>query len=189
MKVSLPLYFYLCIYVYLCFLLFLVQIRKTEKLKSMRSNQTYPFTTGLMIFIFLLFQEKDGNKHYNLPLLIKVCVHLSQKATFGIFVMNWICDAYVISFHNLNPKIKKQFNFTNFNPKKKKACFYCYIENSERDLPIEPTLSEERNSDWISFLYPAMLQIRARPILPHKQMPSYRPFPLHLPASPPLKIT
>lgn len=150
MKVSLPLYFYLCIYVYLCFLLFLVQIRKTEKLKSMRSNQTYPFTTGLMIFIFLLFQEKDGNKHYNLPLLIKVCVHLSQKATFGIFVMNWICDAYVISFHNLNPKIKKQFNFTNFNPKKKSLILLLHWKF--REGLAHWTHLKWRKKFWLNFI-------------------------------------
>lgn len=36
------------------------------------------FTIELMIFIFLLFYEKNGNKHYNLPLLRYVCIFLRK---------------------------------------------------------------------------------------------------------------
>lgn len=57
-------------------------------------------------------------------------------------------------------------SFCKLDLEKKKSnssLFDCPILKVKRDLPIEPTLNEERDSDWISFLPPAMFQTGAGP--------------------------
>lgn len=72
-----------------------------------------------------------------------MCVHLSQEATIDSIAMNWICSTYKDSFCNL---------------KVRKATAYFSLLHSQRGLPIEPTLNEERGYGSISFLPPVKAQ-------------------------------
>lgn len=44
---------------------------------------------------YFCFHEKDENRHYNLSCTGDICMHFSQKATFGTIAINWICNAKI----------------------------------------------------------------------------------------------